>query len=489
MSSPGERLSTLAEMVGASMVGGSTADPLIRDVTHDSRQAGPGTLFVAIPGANHDGHEFVDAAVAAGAPAVCVERASEVEVPQLVMGDTRRALGTLAAAVQGHPSREVALIGITGTNGKTTVTWMLESIATVAGMTPGLIGTVHTRVAGDVVPTLRTTPEASDFQRLLRVMADRGARLVAAEVSSHALALGRVDGATFAVAGFTNLSQDHLDFHGTMEAYFEAKASLFEEGRSRQAVVFVDDPAGRRLAERISIPVTTVAAQAPADLTGEVVEADLTGTTIRLRLDRDRTLRLPLPGSFNLANALVAAGCARAAGIDPDAIVAGLEATPPIPGRFEVVSGESPLIAVVDYAHTPVGIEGAVAAARQLGARRVIAVLGAGGDRDRSKRPAMGAAAATADLAVITSDNPRWEDPETIIDEVMSGVPDAAAVRRVPDRRQAIIAALEAAEPGDAVLVLGKGHERGQEVAGVVHPFDDRAVVRAELARVAGEDR
>lgn len=486
MASPGSSLAALAEATGGTVLG----DPevVVTDATHDSRQAGPGALFVAVRGMSTDGHRFVAQAVAQGSPAVVVEVPQQVEVPQLVVDDSRARLATIAAEVHGHPSHQLSLVGVTGTNGKTTVTYLLESIAAAAGLPSGLIGTIQSRVGADPIPSLRTTPEATDLQRMLRVMVDRGARVVAAEVSSHALALGRVDATRFAVAAFTNLSQDHLDFHGSMEAYYRAKASLFEPWRAERAVIWMDDPWGRRLAGEVSVPVLTVGMAQPGDVSGEVLYSSLRSTRLRITAPGWETeVELPLGGVFNAANALIAAGCAHLLGIPAEAVAAGLAAAPPVPGRFELVSGDSPLAVLVDYAHTPAGIEAVVSEVRRVHRGRVIVVLGAGGDRDREKRPAMGRAASSADLVVVTSDNPRSEDPEAIIDQVISGLSTGAEVRRISDRRTAIRTALEAASPGDAVLVLGKGHERGQEVGGRMLPFDDRMVAREELGRLAGE--
>jgi len=480
----GENLSTLAELVGGRLEG--DGDVECSDVTHDSRQVAGGTVFVAVRGESHDGHDFVDDAVARGACAVVTERPVPVNVPYLVVADTRIALAPLAAAIHGYPSERLTLVGITGTNGKTTVTYLLESIAQAAGQRPGVIGTVETRVAGEPVPALRTTPEASDFQRLLRTMVDRRVDLVAAEISSHALALHRVDSSVFAVAGFTNLSQDHLDFHGDMESYFEAKARLFTPELSQRAVISTDDPWGVRLASRATIPLLTVGTTGSEDVTARTRSRDLRSTVIELTLpDGDAVdISVPIAGRFGVANALVAAGCAWASGVDPAAIVSGIERCPQVPGRFEVVAPEP--VVVVDYAHTPAGIEGVISSARDLVEGRVIAVIGAGGDRDRSKRPAMGSAGATADMLFVTSDNPRSEDPDAIIDDVISGIATDIPVFRVTNRREAISGAITQAESGDIILILGKGHETGQESGGTVLPFDDRVVAAEELARRGG---
>ncbi len=485
----GESLGTLAESLGGVLLGSGSGT--ITDATHDSRQAGPGCLFVAVVGFSRDGHDFCAEAVANGAAGVVVEHPVDVGVPQIVVPDTRRALAPLADMVHGHPSRHLRVVGVTGTNGKTSVTYFVESIASAVGITTGVVGTVQTRIGRDVVPTLpagsaRTTPEAPDLQRLFHSMVDRNVDVVAVEVSSHALALGRVDGTRFEVAAFTNLSQDHLDFHLDMESYFAAKVALFVPERAARAVVFVDDPYGRQLAETTELPVLTVGLRSPADLRAEIVSvaADATDIVVRFPDGSRHPVHLPFPGTFSVANALVAAGCGLALGIAPNAVVEGLESLPPVPGRLEVVSGGDPVTVVVDYAHTPAGIAAVIETMAPLVPGRVIVVFGAGGERDRGKRPAMGAAAGAADVVIVTSDNPRSEDPELIVAEVMAGMPAGADVRRVPDRRAAIAEAIEIARPGDAVLVLGKGHERGQEMAGRVIPFDDRLVARAELRRV-----
>lgn len=478
MDSTSKTLDVLATVAGGVVVG--DASVRVNDITHDSRQVGAGTMFAAVVGEHHDGHAFVSDAVALGAPALLVQRELDTHVPQIVVKDVRAAMAPVAAEVHGHPSLRTSLIGVTGTNGKTTVTHMIESIVAAAGRTPGLIGTVHTRVGHENIPNSRTTPEAPDFQRLLATMVDMGAEVVAAEVSSHALEMHRVDATRFAVAGFTNLSQDHLDFHGDMERYFAAKASLFVPGRTDHAVVFVDDPAGARLADQVAMPLTTVGSTGDISARDRLVGVD--GSSFRLVTPGgEENVTLQLGGDFNIDNATVAAGCALAVGLTLEDVASGLSALTGVPGRFEVVSGEAPVKVVVDYAHTPAGIAEAIAAVRPGVKGRVVAVIGAGGNRDRAKRPEMGAAAAAADLVVVTSDNPRDEDPEAIIDQVMSGVPAGAEVRRQVDRRVAITQAISEAEEGDVVLILGRGHERGQEIAGRAHPFDDRQVAREAL--------
>ncbi len=479
---PETLLSDLAAVVGGRVIGSDQVP--IRDVTHDSRRAAPGVLFVAVRGFTTDGHDYVAQAVAGGAAAVCVEQSQDLAVPQLIVTDGRAALPALAATVHHHPSRRLRVVGVTGTNGKTTVAYLVESIAIAAGLTGALVGTVGARIAGRPLPAGRTTPEATDLQRLLAEMVDQHVDVAAIEVSSHALALHRVDEVAFSVAAFTNLSQDHLDFHKDMEDYFEAKATLFEAGRAAHAVIWVDDPYGARLADRVDIPVTRVGLGSDADVRATSIAVTATGSTFDLVVrDQARLVQLPLGGAFNIENALVAAACASALDVGLEDIDAGIRNVSQIPGRFEKIDAGQSFAVIVDYAHTPEGIGSVVAAARRVSAGTVYVVVGAGGDRDRLKRPAMGAAAAEADVAIITSDNPRSEDPLAIITEVVSGAEEGRAeLHVVPDRRSAIRTAVQGAAAGDVVLILGKGHEPGQEVRGRVEPFDDRVVASEELA-------
>lgn len=468
----------LAETVGGSVTG--AGETLIADVTHDSRAVAGGTLFVALRGANNDGHDFVSVAVRSGAAAVCVEREVDTPIPQLVVADTRRVLGELAAAVHGYPSNSLAVVGVTGTNGKTTVSHYVESLLALDGARTGLIGTISTKILGEAEPSERTTPEASDFQRLLAKMRDLGVETVAVEVSSHALELGRVNGTTFAVAAFTNLSQDHLDFHGTMDAYRAAKERLFFDYNVGTAVVNIDDATGAALAPRLRDSAVTVGAG--GDYEAAEIAAREGGVTFTLHSPMGpRQVSAPVMGEFNVTNLATAIACCVAVGADLDRILANIDGLSPVPGRFEVVDDEGPTV-IVDYAHTPEGITKAIETARMIGGGNVIAVCGAGGDRDDKKRSLMGAAASAADLVVLTSDNPRSEDPDTIISQVAEGV-TAPLVRQL-DRRAAIAEALSLAERNDIVLILGKGHEQGQETAGKVRPFDDRDVAREELIRL-----
>ncbi len=438
---------------------------------------------MAVRGFRVDGHEFVRGAVDGGASAVCVEASQPIDVPQLVVRDSRAALPWLAAEVHHHPSRSLQVVGITGTNGKTTVVHLLEAIFEASGVPCAVLGTIGARIAGRSIPLGRTTPESSDLQRLLADTLRAGARAVAMEVSSHALALRRVDATRFAVAAFTNLTQDHLDFHGDMESYFAAKASLFAAGRARLGVLWTEDPYGARLASSTNLSTIRVGRSSRADVYAGDVSLDASGARFTLVTPTDRiAVTLPLGGGFNVDNALIAAACAISLDVPAYDIARGLSSVRPIPGRFERVDEGQPFSVFVDYAHSPGGIEAAIGAARAISSGAIIVVVGAGGDRDRAKRPLMGTASARADIAIITSDNPRSEDPLAIITEVASGATAGPAeIARIPDRRAAIRTALGRAKPGDVVLILGKGHEQGQEFADHVEPFDDRSVARDEI--------
>jgi UDP-N-acetylmuramoyl-L-alanyl-D-glutamate--2,6-diaminopimelate ligase len=452
--------------------------PDVVDLTHDSRQVAPGWAFACVVGTLADGHDYAEAAVHAGAAALVVERVLPVDrvgdVPQLVVPDVRAAMGDLAAEVHGHPATKLTTVGITGTNGKTTTTHFLASILRHTGVDTRLIGTLS---------GARTTPEAPDLQRQLAGYVDEGAHAVVMEVSSHALALHRVNGVRFDVAVFTNLGRDHLDLHESVEAYFRAKALLFTPSSSATAVVNRDDPYGQLLADVAAIPTVTFGRDDARDV---VVTGDHLAFTWRnVRVD------LPVGGRFNVANALAALTAAEQLGIAPATAVAGLGITPPVPGRFETVSPPGhAFTVVVDYAHTPDGLIELLGAAREVmpagstGGGRVIVVFGCGGDRDPDKRPLMGAAAGEyADMVYVTSDNPRTEAPLAIIAAVVAGVRSigSAEPRVEPDRRAAIAGALSAARPGDVVVIAGKGHETYQTIGTTDHPFDDRAVVRELL--------
>jgi len=461
----------------------------VSDVTHDSRAARPGSLFCCIPGQHSDGHEYAAAAVDRGAVALMVERVLAPAVPQARVTSVRRAIGPVAARFHGEPSRAVPVLGVTGTNGKTTTTFFLEAILAAHGLRPGVIGTLGVRFEGDVTPMPFTTPEATELQRALAELRARGADAVAMEVSSHALAEHRVDGTVFAAVCFTNLSRDHLDLHGSIEEYFAAKARLFTTEFTTRAAIDVDDAHGVELAQRArdeGIAVRTFAIDAPADVRLAVRTEDAHGTTGRLTLgagDDGADLVVPIPGRFNAANALAAAATASHLGIDAATIARGVAAVAPIPGRFERITSAAPVTVVVDYAHTPDGIATALGAARAIGSGRVIAVFGCGGDRDPAKRAEMGAAAGRgADVVVLTSDNPRSEDPAAIAAMAARGLDDTGAAYTVElDRRAAIRAAITAAVAGDLVMVLGKGAESGQQIGATRVPFDDRVVAAEEL--------
>lgn len=496
---PGTTLADLADSVGAVLRPGTAGGTVVHGVTLDSRQVRPGDLYAALPGARAHGADFAAQAAAAGAVAAVtdpagVQRVGGAGLPALVVPDPRAVLGALAADVYGRPAADLLLLGVTGTNGKTTTVHLLDAALRAAGRRTGLVGTVEVRVGDERVPSSRTTPESPDVHALLAVMRERGVTACSMEVSSHALALHRVDGVVYDVAAFTNLSQDHLDFHRDMADYYAAKATLFTPARSRRGVVCVDDEWGRRLARQAAVPVVTVTTRpdADADWTAGPGQPDPSGTTtaftLRHRDGRRHRLVSPLPGDFNVANTALAFVVLLEAGLDPEAAAAGLAGAPGVPGRMEPVRTGAPgePLALVDYAHTPDALAAALRALRPATPGRLVVVLGAGGDRDPGKRPAMGEAAARgADLVVVTDDNPRSEDPATIRAAVLQGARAAggADVLEVPDRAEAVAVALAATTgPQDTVLLAGKGHESGQEVDGTVHPFDDRVVLRAALA-------
>jgi len=474
------------------------------DLAYDSRTVQPGTLFFCVPGEKVDGHEFGAAAVEAGAGALVVERELELDVPQLVVADARAAMAPVAARFFGDPTAELKVAGITGTNGKTTTAFLLREILEAAGVRCGLLGTVKQVVGGVEEPVERTTPEAIDLQRTFRRMLDGGDAACAMEVSSHALALHRADAIRFDVALFTNLTQDHLDFHADMEDYFRAKRLLFET-EPETAIVNVDDPYGRRLAGEFEC-VTFSAGGAEADLRASEVRLGAAGSEFVVQGStgpRERSERISWPvggelrvvtslvGEFNVANALAALAAAVALGIEPEAAAEGLAQAAPPPGRLEPIDEGQRFAVLVDYAHTPDSLENVLRAAREMTPGRVISVFGAGGDRDRGKRPLMGrAGVANSDLAVITSDNPRSEYPDAIVAEVAEGAKEGGEVELEVDRREAIALALGEARPGDVVVIAGKGHEQGQEFEdGRKVPFDDRDVAREELRRLLGEGR
>ncbi|MEU6081985.1 UDP-N-acetylmuramoyl-L-alanyl-D-glutamate--2,6-diaminopimelate ligase [Streptomyces sp. NPDC047108] len=478
-------------------------------ITHDSRAVRPGDIYAALPGARFHGADFAAQAVDLGATAILTDpvgadRAAATGLPVLVVDHPRGRMGALAAAIYGEPGRDLLQIGITGTSGKTTTAYLIEgglrasekqrAAAAGGSGTPaltGLIGTVESRIGDERLKSERTTPEATDLQALFAVMRERGVHSVAMEVSSHALVLGRVDGTVFDVAVFNNLSPEHLDFHPDMEDYFAAKAQLFTQARSRVGVVNLDDEYGKRLAEESAVPVTTFSAEGhpDADWRADDVEVGPLGSTFTALGPNGESVRAaaPLPGPFNVANALAAITALVVAGVEPQTAADGVAAVPGVPGRLERVDAGQSYLAVVDYAHKPDAVESVLRALRKVTDGKLHAVLGCGGDRDPHKRGPMGAALARlADTAVLTSDNPRSEDPLAILAAMLSGASEVPVHERgtvliEEDRAAAIAAAVARAEAGDTVLIAGKGHEQGQDIAGVVRPFDDRRVLREAI--------
>ncbi|TDC65177.1 UDP-N-acetylmuramoyl-L-alanyl-D-glutamate--2,6-diaminopimelate ligase [Micromonospora sp. KC207] len=494
----GLRLGELADRLAVEAPGG-TADVTVTGVTHASQEVRPGDLYAALPGARRHGVEFAAAASAAGAVAALTDPAGAPAVaraglPALVVADPRAALGALASAVYGDPTAGLTVIGITGTAGKTSTAYLVESGLRAAGHVTGLIGTVETRLGDLVVDSVRTTPEATDLHAMLAAARERGVTALVMEVSSHALAMGRVGGVRFTVGGYTNFGSDHLDFHADSADYFAAKAQLFD-GRCAVEVLNHDDPALRPL-----FTPATVSYSAAGDPTATWYATDVDGEGYAQRFTANGPggLTVPagvaLPGRHNVANALLAIAALVGAGVDAPTAAAGVAACGGVPGRLELVSATGPVRGVVDYAHKTDAIVAALAALRELSAGRLICVIGAGGDRDRGKRPEMGAAAARgADVVLVTDDNPRTEEPAAIRAEVLVGAYAAATPARIVEvggRRAAIDEAVRLAAPGDVIAVLGKGHERGQEVGGEVLPFDDRTeladALRARFGDLAG---
>ncbi len=490
-------LESLSRACGDVLVEAPGEPIAVSGLAYDSRAVGPGDLFFCIPGTLSDGHEYAAAAVSAGAVALCVERPTGTGAPEIVVHNVRVAMARCAAEFYGRPGNDLMLLGVTGTNGKTTTAFLLDSILRAAGKTTGLIGTIETRIGDRRVPGVRTTPESLDLQRLLAEMRDAGASAVAMEVTSHALVMHRVESLVFDVAAFTNLSQDHLDFHATMEDYFAAKRMLFTPEHASRGVVNLDDASGRRLYDGAVIPCDGFGGDERAAVRAAGVLSGPWGSEFVLEIAGvgETKIVTALVGHFNISNCLAAAAAAWRAGIDLQAIQAGIEHLKAVPGRFEAVDAGQPFTVVVDYAHTPDSLDNVLRGARALADRgRVICTFGCGGDRDRGKRPLMGAVAARlADYVVVTSDNPRSEDPHAIIDAILEGVlaerPDGAD-DVLADRAQAIARVIEEAKPGDVVVIAGKGHETGQQFRDHTIPFDDRNVARACLARVGwtGED-
>jgi UDP-N-acetylmuramoyl-L-alanyl-D-glutamate--2,6-diaminopimelate ligase len=459
----------LATVVPGARVVGDPASP-VGGITHDSRLVAPGSAFVAVRGAHHDGHRFAPGAVAAGAAVVVVDHRLDLPVTQVVVPDTRAALGPLSCRVHGDPSHHLRVIGVTGTNGKTTVTHLVGHIFERAGDRVAVLGTLS---------GARTTPEAPVLQAHLARLRAGGVQTVAMEVSSHALALDRVAGTRFAAAVFTNLGRDHLDFHGTVEAYLAAKARLFRPDYTDLGVINLDQPQGRALRDAAAIRTVGYGLADARDLRVEGVTSVFSW--------RGHTVRLRLPGAHNAANAVAAATVCVELGVPEEVAASALGDAPGVPGRFEIVDRGQPFVVAVDYAHTPDALQAALTASRSLASGRVLVVFGCGGDRDRDKRPEMGRVAeAGADVVIVTSDNPRGEDPSAIAAAILGGMRRPDAAHRELDRRSAIAAALDAAAPGDVVLIAGKGHETDQVVGCQVVAFDDRQVAAELLSARSG---
>ncbi len=473
---------TLRELFGDAAADLPPAD--VTSLAYDNRRVTPGSVFFCVRGFTRDGHDFAADAVARGAVALVVDHPLGLGVPELLVRDVRAAMAPAAARLHGDPTAQLRTVGVTGTNGKTTTAFLVRALLEAAGEQTGLLGTVTSVVAGSEHEVTRTTPEAIDLQQTFAAMRDGADTHCVMEVSSHALALGRADAIHWAAAIFTNLTQDHLDFHPTMEDYFTAKRRLFTDGRPGVAVVNVDDPYGRRLASELRgarATLVTVGIDAEdADLRATRIASGFAGSTF---VAADLELRSPLPGRFNVSNVLGAVAAVRALGVDDATIVAALPAAGRVPGRFEPVDEGQDFAVLVDYAHTPDSLQNVLAAARPLAERRLLCVFGCGGDRDRGKRPQMGAISARlADLTIVTSDNPRSEHPAAIVDEILTGIGDRSATEAIVDRHAAIKRAVGLARAGDVVVIAGKGHEQGQEFEdGRKLPFDDVTVAREAL--------
>ncbi len=499
-------LGTLLARAGARLVaeGGDTSVAAELTVTGSTLRAQhvlPGDLFAALPGARAHGADFSDQAIAAGAAAVLTDEAGaerpvlrDAGVPIIVHPDPRAALGEIAAWIYGEPSLGLSVLGVTGTSGKTTTSYLVDAGLKAAGLTTGLIGTVETRIAGERLASGFTTPEAPDLQALFAVMVEQGVTHVPMEVSSHALALGRVNGTRFAVGAFTNLSQDHLDFHKDMEEYFAAKSLLFD-GRSTAEVVVVDSAWGQAL---LTPHTVTVSTEPGMDALWRATDLRATAAgeqsfTLHGPDGLTAAAKIPLPGEFNVANAMLAAAILNTAGIELDAIIAGL-ASVEVPGRMERVYLGQPFTAVVDYAHKPAAVAQGLDALRARTEGRIITVLGCGGDRDTAKRPMMGEAAVRrSEVLIVTDDNPRSEDPAVIRAAMLAGArgvgpAEGGELIEIADRREAIARAVDLAQPGDIVFIAGKGHETGQEVQGIVHPFSDKDELEAAIRRRLGTE-
>jgi len=486
----------IAQFLGAAKPG---ADLEITGLTHDSRLVIPGDLYVALPGFHTHGAKYAGEAIAQGATAILTdisgtEMLGSVNVPVIYIPDVRGSLGFLSSWFYDFPSKKMNLVGITGTNGKTTTAHLIDSVWRSQNRNTGLIGTIETRIRDKSVPSVRTTPEATDLQALFATMLEAGCSDVVMEVSSHALALGRINGSHFSVSVFTNLTQDHLDFHENMNEYFKAKSILFSPTLSDLALINIDDEYGATLSQSLEIACQTYsAAGSNSDWSAKEISRSVSGShfIVNSREYGDVPVEIPLIGDHNIANALASFAVLVHSGVSPQEAATGLAKVDGVPGRLERIDCGQPFVAVVDYAHTPDAVERVLAALRSRSTGRIIGVLGCGGDRDPSKRPLMGAALANgANIAFFTSDNPRSENPNQIIAEMLSGAQGIAGsdIRVEADRAIAIASAVEIAEVGDVLLVAGKGHETGQEIMGVIKPFDDREVLTSAILRRLSKD-
>jgi len=479
---------SLVDIISGIEVQASSGDcqVIVRGMSMDSRQVQPGDLYACVPGLKVDGHDFAASAVASGAVALVVERFLPLKVPQVKVSNVRQVMGTLAANVYDHPSQQLELVGVTGTNGKTTITYLIEKIGIKHGKKVGLIGTLGSRIDGRTIPGDRTTPEAIDVQKLLGEMVAEGVSLAVMEVSSHALALGRVAGCEFDVGIFTNLTQDHLDYHKTMEDYLYAKSLLFASLKGNKqpkiSILNGDDPAFEKLREASVATVVSYGIHKSVDYRAENVEVTTEGVRFQVRFRNTiQDIWYATPGFFSVYNALAAFAWGVERGYTPEIAAEALAEIPGVPGRFESVRLSQPFQVIVDYAHTPDGLENVVRTARDFTEGRLLTVFGCGGDRDRTKRPLMGEVASQgSDYLFVTSDNPRTEDPDQIINEILTGVSGVDYVA-IADRREAIWSACRLAKPGDTILIAGKGHETYQIFGTEVHPFDDREVAREAL--------
>ena len=459
----------------------SGEDTEIGFLTADSRAKGRNGLFFCLPGARFDGHDFAPQAIANGCCALVVERELPLPCPQVVVSDVRAAMTRMASAYQGHPERRLRLVGITGTKGKTTTTYMLKSVMEAAGLSCGIIGTTGCIAGNTKLPSRLTTPDPIEMFEILRIMADAGVQVVCMEVSAHALYLRKLKGIVFEAAAYTNFSQDHLDFFGTMEKYLDAKKLLFEGDMVRNAAINVDEETAEYIQEGMTCPSMTYGISGDADLFARDIEINERGVSFTLNLRKLHTERihLLLTGMFNVYNAMTAAACALILGVSLEDIRKGLEAVVSVPGRVEMLDTKTPYRMILDYSHSPDALSNILRTVREFCRGQLILVFGCGGDRDKGKRPMMGEIAGRlADYSILTSDNPRYEDPMAILAAIEAGIrPTGARYEVIENRREAIRQAMEIAVGGDIIVLAGKGHETYQEIEGVKHPFDEKVVV------------